>query len=66
MHLSNHREFPVDYCASGVKIRSLYEDNQIAILSGTLLVSSHVVGLLLLLGNEKVSIQKINGMGNKK
>jgi hypothetical protein len=52
---SNYANPPVDYCAPGVSIYSLYKNNSVATMSGTSMAAPHAAGVLLATGGNPSS-----------
>ena len=49
-YFSNYGNPPVDYCAPGVKVLSLYKGGSMATMSGTSMAAPHMCGVLLITG----------------
>jgi subtilisin family serine protease len=58
---SNYGNPPVDYCAPGVSIYSLYKNNSVATMSGTSMATPHAAGVLLATGGNPASSGTVTG-----
>ena len=58
---SNYANPPIEFCAPGVKILSLYKDGGTNTLSGTSMAAPHVAGVLLATGGSPASDGNVSG-----
>jgi subtilisin family serine protease len=58
---SNYGNPPIDYCAPGVSVFSLYKSGGYATMSGTSMAAPHVCGLLLITGGNINTDGYVNG-----
>ena len=60
-YFSNYGNPPIDYCAPGLSILSLYKSGGYATMSGTSMAAPHVCGLLLITGGNIKTDGYVNG-----
>jgi subtilisin family serine protease len=60
-YFSNYGNPPIDFCAPGVSIFSLYKNGGTATMSGTSMAAPHVCGVLLATGGHPGSLGKVTG-----